>query len=172
MRLACTIPAVLAALLAWPLANGVAPAAPAMDEAAPPLVATALDGQVFDLSKLRGKVVLIDCWADWRSPCMGKVDEVKALYERRRGEGFEVIGVSLNIDRGRAEQLVKTLALPWPQLFVPGDDRTRRLWSEGPGIASPHLLLIDREGILRWFGGDEGLKERINALIDAPSVGK
>jgi RNA polymerase sigma factor (sigma-70 family) len=133
---------------------------------------TTADSVVFRAGEIKGKVVLIDCWAEWRSPCMGKMNEIKAIYERRRKDGFEVIGVSLNKDRGRAEQLVKTLALPWPQVYVPGDDRTRRLWSDGPGIASPHLLLIDREGILRWYRGPEGLKDRITALLDAPGGGK
>ena len=133
---------------------------------------TAADNVALRAGALKGKVVLIDCWAEYRSPCMGKMDEIKAFYKRRRADGFEVIGVSLNKDRGRAEQLVKTLALPWPQVYVPGDDRTRRLWSDGPGIASPHLLLVDREGILRWYGGEDGLEGRINSLLDAPRVGK
>ncbi len=133
---------------------------------------TASDGQAFRTTALKGKVVLIDCWAGWRSPCMGQLDEIKAIYDRRRKDGFEVIGVCLDRDRGKAEQLVKTLVLPWPQVYLPGDDRTRRLWADGPRIASPHLLLIDRNGILRWYGGPEDLEERIAKLLDAPRAGE
>ncbi len=72
------------------------------------------------------------------------------------------------------KRLVQALALPWPQVYVPADNRTRRLWREGPGFPSyPRLLLIDRQGILRWDGGNpEGLDERINALLNAPGTGK
>ncbi len=133
---------------------------------------TPSDGQAFHTAALKGKVVLIDFWASWRSPCMGQLDEIKAIYDRRRQEGFEVIGVSLNRDRGKAEQLVKMLAIPWPQVYLAGDDRARRLWADGPGIAHPHLLLIDRDGILRWYGGPEEVKERITKLLDAPQSGK
>ena len=53
-------------------------------------------------------------------------------------------------NRATTERLVKALALPWPQVQVPDDDRTRRLWTDGPGLrGSPRLFLIDREGILR-----------------------
>jgi thiol-disulfide isomerase/thioredoxin len=122
---------------------------------------------------MKGKVVLIDCWAGWCSPCMAKMPQLKTLYEGRHGDGFEVIGVNFDKDRTRGEQLVKTVALPWPEVFVPGDDRTRRLWTEGPGIASlPRLLLIDREGILRWDGSPAELEERIAALLDTHRPGR
>jgi RNA polymerase sigma factor (sigma-70 family) len=118
---------------------------------------------------LDGKVVLIDIWASWRSPCMGKATEVKALYERRRRDGFEVIGVNFEDNRARTERLIKAMALPWPQVFVPEDERTRRLWNDGPGLrGTPNLLLIDRGRVLRWAGGPEGLEKRITDLLDAP----
>jgi thiol-disulfide isomerase/thioredoxin len=118
---------------------------------------------------LKGKVVLIDIWASWRSPCMGKFAEVKAIYERRRHDGLEVIGLNFEDNRGRTERLIKAMALPWPQVFVPGDERTRRLWTDGPGLrGTPKLLLIDRQGILRWAGGSEELEKRIAELLDGP----
>ncbi len=137
-----------------------------------PFTLTASDGRALGAPAFKGKVVLIDCWAGWRSPCMGKTKEIKALYERRRGDGLEVIGVNLDKDRGKAEALAKTLALPWPQVFVPGDDRTRRLWADRPEINNPCLLLIDRSGVLRWNGGPEELEQRIAAILDAPGAGK
>jgi thiol-disulfide isomerase/thioredoxin len=135
---------------------------------------TASDGKALRSDAMKGKVVLIDCWASWSGPCTDKMAELKALYERRRGDGFEVIGLNFDFDRTRGERLVKALALPWPQVFVPVDDRTRRLWADGPGFPSyPRLLLIDRQGILRWDGGSpESLDERTNAMLDAPRPGK
>ncbi len=95
---------------------------------------TDTQGRALRSSDLKGKVVLIDCWASWSGPCTERLPRLKARYERRRGEGFEVIGLNFDTDRGRAERVVQALALPWPQIFVPADDRTRRLWREGPGF--------------------------------------
>ena len=129
---------------------------------------TGSQGGPIHSSTLKGKVVLIDAWASWRSPCMGKMREVKELYDQRRRDGFEVIGVNFE-DKVATDRLVKTLGLPWPQVVVPQDDRTRRLWIEGPGLrGTPRLLLIDREGILRWHGGPDELTKRITDLLDAP----
>ena len=76
---------------------------------------------------------------------MAKMPRLKALYDRRHADGFEVIGVNFDHNRARAEELVKTLGLPWAEVYVPDDDRTRRLWADGPGISGlPRLFLIDR----------------------------
>jgi thiol-disulfide isomerase/thioredoxin len=122
--------------------------------------------RVIRSADLKGKVVLIDCWAGWCSPCMAKMPRLKALYERRHADGFEVIGLNFDTDRARAETLVKTLGLPWSEVYVPADDRTRDLWADGAGISGlPRLFLIDRQGILRWDGGPHELEERITELL-------
>ena len=44
--------------------------------------------------------------------------------------GFEVIGAELrHQSAGGPSDWSRAMALPWPQVFVPGDDRTRRLWN-------------------------------------------
>jgi RNA polymerase sigma factor (sigma-70 family) len=122
-------------------------------------------GRVIRSAELRGKVVLIDCWASWSGPCTEKLPRLKALYDRRRNAGFEVIGLNFDDDPGRAERLVRALALPWPQVFVPGDC-TRRLWNEDSALPNfPRSLLIDRQGILRWDGGPGELEARIESLL-------
>jgi RNA polymerase sigma factor (sigma-70 family) len=114
---------------------------------------------------LEGKVVLIDCWASWSGPCTEKFPRLKMLYERRHGDGFDVIGMNYDGDRERARRLVRAMALPWPQVFVP-DNATRSLWKEESGQPNfPRSLLIDRQGILRWDGGPDELEARIDSLL-------
>ena len=123
-------------------------------------------GRVIRSAELKGKVVLIDCWATWSGPCTEKLPRLKALYERRRGEGFEVIGLNFDLNRGHADSMVKALGLTWRQVFVPADDRTRFLWKQGPELPSyPRSLLIDRQGILRWDGGPGELDARVAELL-------
>ena len=84
-----------------------------------------------------------------------------------------MIGLNFDQDRKSAERMIKAQALPWHQVFVPGDARTRRLWQEGPGLPSyPRLLLIDRDGLLRWDGDPGGLDERVGELLARPATGK
>jgi len=99
---------------------------------------------------LRGKVVLLDCWATWCTPCMAKMPELKKLYEKWHERGFEVVGIGFDQDTEKAAAAFEKLELPWPRVQVPADGQTHRLWWEAAGIRSlPRLLLIDRQGILR-----------------------
>ena len=53
-----------------------------------------LTGKPFSLSSLKGKVVLLDFWASWCKPCRASNPHVKALYEKYRKKGFDVVYIA------------------------------------------------------------------------------
>jgi RNA polymerase sigma factor (sigma-70 family) len=111
---------------------------------------TTTDGRKIRARDLRGKVVLLDCWATWCSPCMALLPEIKGLYEKWHQDGLEVIGINFDHGADKAKKACARFGLPWPQVLVPDDETTRQLWQEAGGIGVlPRVLLIDREGILR-----------------------
>jgi peroxiredoxin len=89
-------------------------AAPEIDKAAPALVVKALDGQTFDLAKLRGKVVLVNYWATWCAPCRKEMPKLDAFYRRYHEQGLEIIGISIDFprDADKARKVARTLAYP------------------------------------------------------------
>jgi RNA polymerase sigma factor (sigma-70 family) len=120
------------------------------------------DGRVLRSHDLKGKVVLIDCWATWCSPCMAKMPRLKELYEKHHGDGLEIIGLNFDHDPAHARRSIATLGLPWAEVFVPTDEPTRELWETAAGIESlPRLLLLDRSGVLRYDGGPAEIEEQI-----------
>ena len=64
---------------------------------------TAADGQPIDLANLRGKVVLVDFWASWCGPCMMEMPNVVSTYGRLHDKGFEIVGISLDVDKAAME---------------------------------------------------------------------
>lgn len=136
-------------------------------------VLTTMDGKKIRSQDLRGKVVLIDCWATWCSPCMALLPEIKAMYEKHRGEGLEVIGINYDHDAEKARKACEKHGLTWPQVIVPKDEETRQLWQESSGIGSlPRVLLLDREGILRVDGTAQLQKDVLKLLEKAPEAVK
>jgi RNA polymerase sigma factor (sigma-70 family) len=132
---------------------------------------TAIDGKKLRARDLRGKVVLIDCWATWCSPCVGLLPDLKKLYEKHHKNGLEVIGISFDNDVQKAQKKIKDLELAWPQVHVPNDEKTRKLWQESGDIgALPRLFLIDRGGILR-DAAHTSLDEQVGKLLGQATSG-
>ncbi len=108
-----------------------------------------LAGKELSIKDLKGKVVLVQYWASWCTYCLQETPHIKQMYEKYHDQGFEVVGVNLDEARGRADQIVQQLELPWPQLF---SEDPNALGMENPNAARygvngiPLCILVDREG--------------------------
>lgn len=69
--------------------NKCAPGAVAMD-----FTSTDINGKQFTLSSLKGHYVILDFWASWCKPCRASMPHVKALYEKYKDKGLEVVCVA------------------------------------------------------------------------------
>jgi thiol-disulfide isomerase/thioredoxin len=103
-----------------------------------------LDGEDFDFSKYKGKVVLVDFWATWCGPCIAELPNVKEAYEKYHDKGFEVIGVSLDERRFALDQFLEKNELPWVQLHEEGGPN--KLAAHYGVNAIPFIALVGRDG--------------------------
>jgi peroxiredoxin len=54
-----------------------------------------LRGRTISLSSLEGKVVIVDVWDTWCSPCWQEIPDFIDLHTRFKSRGFVMIGVAL-----------------------------------------------------------------------------
>lgn len=52
------------------------------------------------LESLKGKVVLLDFWGTWCMPCIKAMPHIQAIYNKFKGQPVEVIGVSVEMEKG------------------------------------------------------------------------
>lgn len=104
------------------------------------------DGNLRNLSDLRGKVVLIDFWASWCGPCRRENPNVVKLYQKYRDQGFEIYSVSLDKEKGAWLKAIKDDHLEWPN-HVSDLNGWTSSGGQTYGIMSvPSTVLIDRDG--------------------------
>ncbi|MCE0498901.1 MAG: TlpA family protein disulfide reductase [Methylacidiphilales bacterium] len=138
---------------------------PTVDQTKPlDLKFTAVDGSQVDLANLRGKVVLIDFWATWCPPCRGEVPNVVAAYQKYHGQGFEVIGISLDQDKDALLAFTKQNGMVWPQYFD-GQGWNNSVSSRFGIDSIPAMWLVGKDGKVATMDGRDDLAGQVEKLL-------
>jgi len=122
-------------------------------------------GNLFSLSSLRGKVVLIDFWAAWCRPCRMENPNMVRLYNTYNQYGFDILGVSLDDNRENWLRAIHTDGLVWHHV----SDLKRFQSAAGQlyGVEGiPYTVLVDRNGniIAKGLRG-EALEQKIKEVL-------
>ena len=65
----------------------------------------ALNGAPIKLSNYEGKVLLVNLWATWCTPCRVETPELVNLYKENRARGLEIVGLSTENPEASAEKV-------------------------------------------------------------------
>jgi len=120
------------------------------------------------LSSLRGKVVYVDFWASWCSPCRLSFPQLEALHREFNTRGFEVFAISVDREIADARGFLEEMPVSYTVLH---DDQASTPRNFGV-LGMPTGYLIDRSGTVRWvhagFKKSDGLvlRDQILKLIE------
>lgn len=112
---------------------------------APDFAFPGLDNAMVRLSDLKGKVVFLNIWATWCSPCREEMPSMERLYQEMKGQPFEILAVSIDSLGAKAVgPFMKELKLSFPALLDPQGTIQQLYGTTGV----PETFIIDKDGIV------------------------
>ena len=120
------------------VARGERPAAPKLD--LPPLE-NAPAGK--PLSEYKGKVVVLNIWASWCTPCRDESPLLERWHRKIAPRGGTVLGVDVQDIDSDAVKFIREYKLTYPHLRDKEGDNVR---SEYGVVGYPETFVIDRKG--------------------------
>ena len=124
-----------------------------------------LDGKQVTLSKLKGKVVLVNFWATWCPPCREELKHVqKEIIDRFKGKDF----VFLPISRGEKKATVEAFREKAGYTFAMGLDPNQSIFKLFASNYIPRNFLIGKDGKIIYLsvGYDEKEFQELISAID------
>ncbi|MGN6532213.1 MAG: TlpA family protein disulfide reductase [Ginsengibacter sp.] len=79
------------------------------------------DGNIINLSDLKGKKVFINLWATWCPPCRAEIPSIEKLYKKIDKKKVAFIMLSLDNNFGLAKRFAKAKHLQLP-VFYPAEN--------------------------------------------------
>ena len=123
------------------------------------------DSSKFELSKLRGKYLIVDFWGTWCGPCMSGMPKMKTYLEKY-GDKLNILGVAQESDKGQKwKKTIIDSKLTWYHVLSGKGNEDLVVRFSVAGF--PTKLIIDPKGkiLARYVGEDEGFYTELDKLL-------
>lgn len=104
-----------------------------------------LRGEVFPMSRLRGKPLLLNFWATWCPPCVEELPLLDRFYQEQQARGWQVLGLAVD-QAAPVVRFLERLPLSFPVVLAgfAGTDLSRTLGN--PSGALPFSVVFGADG--------------------------
>ena len=117
---------------------------------APDFTLTAMNDSMYTLSKLEGKVVLINFWATWCGPCRMEIPEFNEMHKSYHEKGLEILGISVSDNKKQLKNFAKSFAVDYPLLYGGAREMNKIMKDYGGVYAVPSSFLVGKNGAIVW----------------------
>jgi peroxiredoxin len=138
-------------------------AIPQKGEQAPPFKVTSTTGQHISLDNYRGKVLIMEYFATWCSPCQASVPHLIKISNKFRKQGLQILGMSLDDDGEKAvREFIIANKLNYP-VALAGDG----VQADYAIRSVPTIYVISKKGLIaeKFMGYNEEIEKRLDLLL-------
>ena len=101
-----------------------------------------LNGKAKKFSAFKGKPLIINIWASWCGPCRAEMGSLERLAQRYNGKEFNIIGISTDDYRNKAEAFIKQTEISFENFL----DHKLLLENMLGANTIPLTILVDADG--------------------------
>lgn len=115
----------------------------------PTIKGKTVEGQMLDLTDLRGHVVVLNVWGSWCAPCRAEAPDLAAISAQTEPRGVRFVGIDVRDNPAAARAFARNFGITYPSF----DDQSGLVLAQFTGIipvsAVPSTLVVDRAGVIR-----------------------
>ncbi|MEJ2455823.1 MAG: TlpA disulfide reductase family protein [Candidatus Thiodiazotropha sp.] len=130
-----------------------------------------LSGTPQNLQQWKGKVLLLNFWASWCSPCLAEIGHLTEYQDKFGAQGLQVVGLGLD-DPRKLKNVQRSLRINYPVLAAKAKESRSILkaWGNKTGLI-PYTVIFDKQGeIVRAHRGildDQLFDQLVKPLLEA-----
>jgi thiol-disulfide isomerase/thioredoxin len=123
-----------------------------------------MEGKSQALAQWQGKVLVVNFWATWCSPCLEEIPQFVRMQEKLGNQGLQFVGIAVD-NVAKVREFATKYRMNYPVLIgeIDAIELARAAGNEFGGL--PFTVVIDRQG--RLIGTELGglNEEKLTALI-------
>ena len=138
---------------------------------APDWTIVGLDGKMYNLKALRGRVVVINFWGSWCPPCRVELPHYQKFFQRYRNDQSLVIlsiNEELSPDPRKRLSLARNFALRYNLTFPVLPDMRGKVSKAYRVSSFPTIFVVDKDGFIRkrLEGYYAGVMEELQQVVE------
>jgi peroxiredoxin len=132
-------------------------------EPAPPFHLQDLDGVFHHLTDFRGRVLIVNFWASWCSPCREELPSMNRAWAELRDEGVAMLAINLGEDREAVSAFTKDFPIDFNVLL----DSRGNIGMRWQVTSMPTTFVVSPRGeiVYRIMGSREWDSDQLLQLV-------
>ncbi|MFI6467520.1 TlpA family protein disulfide reductase [Streptomyces sp. NPDC050538] len=148
--------------------DGIATVKKGDRQAAPDLSGKTIDGKTLNTADYKGKVLVVNVWGSWCSPCRAEADNLVQVAKATANKDVQFVGLNTrDTSTEPAIAFEKKYEVPYPSLYDP-TGRLMLRFKKGTlnPQAIPSTIVIDRDGKIAARALQALSEDKLREMLD------